>query len=318
MNENKPFSEKERTLKRELPAAHMHPQQVGTALPAFEGSSQLICPSCGAINESGSLFCEHCGARLREEKCPFCGAPMAPQSDYCERCHRYVDSEHCSFCHALVGKDDAFCPECGASLSGIECPVCHTKGVFGFCEACGTPLTDSARQALKEAWQDETVAKRVEQLGEELENLWLTVPVGNEQQRAKRMAVAALSKRVKELLDKELNRTEESASAAGEGGATESTADVEPEALLTEEELQRKIEETKTILQHILDTMATPPQANPALARNTAMARKPRVSRMAWKCNYKQALHSSPLGCACPQHGGKWIVMDGGRIVDDN
>ncbi len=314
MMENKPLSEKERMMEKELEKAGM-PLLRAEAEPAFASLSQMICPSCGSVNDSNALFCEQCGARLRDEKCPFCGAPLESHSDYCERCHRYVDTEHCSFCHALVGEEDAFCPECGASLSGMECPVCHTVGRFGFCSACGTPLTDSARLALKEAWQDEALVQEVTKLEQELEHLWMTTPIGNEQQRAKRLAIADLNQRVKDLLAMEHNRADGDIHTAEMPVAPSVTT--EPEQLMTEEELQQKIDETKAALQQILDSMATPAQTNPAFARNTAMARKPHVSRLAWKCNYKQALHSSPLGCACPQHGGKWVVLDG-RIVDDN
>jgi hypothetical protein len=39
------------------------------------------------------------------------------------------------------------------------------------------------------------------------------------------------------------------------------------------------------------------------------MAQKPVGVRLAWKCNYKQALHSSPCGCAKPQMGGQWVIL---------
>lgn len=276
-------------------------------------SAESKCPVCGAVNDPGSLFCEHCGSRLRHMTCPKCGAPMDEQADYCEQCHQYVDAEHCSFCHAQIGPDDVFCPECGASLSGIECPVCHTVGRFGFCEACGSPLTDSARKLYKETWRDTELAEKVTQLTEELEKLWMTMPVTSEQQVEKRKKVRELEQRVKSLIAQEL---------AKKDGAPEPSSlaeDSQPQAndsYLTEEDLKAKIEATQHELQQMLDSMATAAQPNSAYARNVAMARKPRVSRLAWRCNYKQALHGSPMGCACPQHGGTWVVL-GSRMTTE-
>ena len=59
----------------------------------------------------------------------------------------------------------------------------------------------------------------------------------------------------------------------------------------------------------LFEKMATPHQPSPAKARNYAMAQKPAGIRMAWLCNYKHAMHSSPWGCAKPQLGGKWVVL---------
>lgn len=313
-NEKDDLVQRERLMEEQLAQAGM-PLMRAEAKVADDDS--VTCPNCGAINESTSLYCEQCGAHLRDFRCPFCGAPMDEQTDYCERCHQYIDREHCSFCHARVSEGDLFCPECGSSLSGIECPVCHTIGKFGFCEACGTPLTDSARLALREAWQDEVLVERVRSLEEELEKLWLVRPVTNDQQREKQEAVMSLASRVKDLIRQERLK------AAQQGGtpAPASVEEPEPEpavCVMTEQDLQRKIHETQQALQEILNSMATQEDINPAHARNTAMARKPKVSRLAWKCNYKQALHTSPLGCACPQHGGKWVVMDGKSVVEDD
>lgn len=312
-NDKNAFTEKERVMERQLAEAGM-PLMRADVQGAEAHSDSVTCPHCGAVNEPGALFCENCGRQLRERRCPMCGALLEDDADYCERCHQYVDAEHCSFCHAMVGPDDQYCPDCGASLAGIECPVCHTVGKFGFCEACGTPLTDSARIALREAWQDEALAERVQNLEQELEQLWMTRPVSNDQQRAKLQAVMALSQRVKELIAQEV-RKETSTPVTPIEVKKEEPA--EPE-ILTEQELQKKINSVQMALQSVLDEMAIEHQANPAHARNVAMARKPKVSRLAWKCNYKHALHTSPLGCACPHHGGKWVVLDGKSIVSDN
>ena len=62
-------------------------------------------------------------------------------------------------------------------------------------------------------------------------------------------------------------------------------------------------------LAEILEQMAQPPQTKPAQVRNYAMACKPQGVRLAWECNFKHALHSSPCGCAKPQMGGKWVIL---------
>jgi len=263
------------------------------------------CPKCGAENEPSALFCEQCGARLRESLCPFCGAPIDDGVDFCERCKQYIDKQHCSFCHGLIGEEDSFCPECGAPASGIECPVCHTVGRFGFCEACGTALTDSARQMEQEVWQEMPYQEKITQLAEELEKLWMVRPVSDEAQRQRLDHLKSLRSRVLELL-------------AQEGETVHEDTPHTEEQALSVEDLQQQILNKQEALQSLLDSMAMAPQENPARARNYAMACKPHASRLAWKCNYKHALHTSPLGCACPQHGGKWIVLDGKTQVTDD
>ena len=75
------------------------------------------------------------------------------------------------------------------------------------------------------------------------------------------------------------------------------------------------------MLNELLDKFAIKPTPSPAIARNYAMASKPAGVRLAWVCNYKHAMHSSPCGCAKPQLGGKWIILDKGsveQLKDDN
>lgn len=310
MDENQNWLSQERQLERELGESEM---SLASAEQLAAGAG-IMCHNCGAPNEPGAVYCEQCGALLQDLHCPICGAPLDESVDYCERCHHYIDKNHCSFCHALVSPEDTFCPECGASLSGIECPVCHTLGHFGFCEACGTPLTDSARQTLQEEWADSALKERIHELEKELERLWLVKPVTSDMQKEKVQAVANLEMRVKELIAKELQKA-----SAETGTPAPAPASPAPQVeVVTEEELQHKLEDTRQTLQALLDSMETTPHQNPAHARNVAMARKPHVSRLAWKCNYKHALHTSPLGCACPQRGGKWVILDGNSVVKDD
>jgi hypothetical protein len=78
---------------------------------------------------------------------------------------------------------------------------------------------------------------------------------------------------------------------------------------MSKEEYEAKKQERLNKLAEILEQMAQPPQPKPAQVRNYAMAFKPQGVRLAWECNFKHALHSSPCGCAKPQMGGKWIIL---------
>jgi hypothetical protein len=87
------------------------------------------------------------------------------------------------------------------------------------------------------------------------------------------------------------------------------------------EEYNAKKQERLDQLAAILEKMAQAPQPKPAQVRNYAMACKPQGVRLAWECNFKHALHSSPCGCAKPQMGGKWIILGKNtrkEIKDDN
>lgn len=262
-----------------------------------------VCPHCGATNEVDAMFCEQCGTRLRDQLCPHCGAVLDDKADFCENCNHYIDAEHCPYCYALVGEEDTFCPECGVPFGGIECPVCHTVGQFGFCASCGTPLTDSARRTLNEVWKDNPVTEELRQLENELEQLWMVCPVTSERQRVVMQNVQSLCQRVKELMAQEDEHTYEVNDKSDEKAS-------QP-IIMDESELNDKILAKQQALQALLDSMQTKMAENPAIARNYAMACKPHVSRLAWKCNYKHALHLTPLACACPHLGGKWVVTDG-------
>ena len=89
---------------------------------------------------------------------------------------------------------------------------------------------------------------------------------------------------------------------------------------LTKEELEEQKAVKIKMLSAILDKLAVPACPSPAKARNYAMASKPVGVRLAWVCNYKHAMHSSPCGCAKPQMGGKWVVLgknSNAEIKDD-
>jgi hypothetical protein len=78
---------------------------------------------------------------------------------------------------------------------------------------------------------------------------------------------------------------------------------------LSMEEYEAKKRERLNQIASLLDRMAQKPQPKAAQVRNYAMACRPQGVRLAWECNFKHALHSSPCGCAKPQLGGKWIIL---------
>ena len=78
---------------------------------------------------------------------------------------------------------------------------------------------------------------------------------------------------------------------------------------LSKEEYDEKKRQYLDKISALLDKLAQQPQPGPAQVRNYAMACRPQGVRLAWQCNYKHALHSSPCGCAKPQMGGKWVIL---------
>lgn len=52
------------------------------------------------------------------------------------------------------------------------------------------------------------------------------------------------------------------------------------------------------------------PTAPQLMNRNYVAARRMAGPKLAWLCNYKHALHSGPTGCAHPELGGKWVIVD--------
>ena len=78
---------------------------------------------------------------------------------------------------------------------------------------------------------------------------------------------------------------------------------------MTREELEEQKAVKIKMLSAILEKLAVAPSASPVKARNYAMASKPVGVRLAWVCNFKHAMHSSPCGCAKPHLGGKWVVL---------
>ena len=266
--------------------------QTQAAVQTAEG---VACPFCGTVNEPTAMFCQSCGKPLRMGSCPNCGSEIDPEADFCEVCHHYIKTDVCSFCGTPLYGSEAYCPECGSPRGGIVCPTCRTLNDFAFCKQCGTALTDEARQMVAEMKQRPDYQELI-RLAREYENLLMQVPYTSERDLVRDQQNEQLRQRVLMLL------------ANDRGTPTE---DIKPqtEKRKSKEELTREKKAHIEQLTRLLEGMAIPPMPSPVKARNYAMAQKPLGVRLAWVCNFKHAMHSSPCGCAKPQMGGKWVIL---------
>ncbi len=255
----------------------------------------VICPYCGAPNAPEAMFCAQCGQPITKAVCPHCGTEIDPDADYCESCRHYIRKDTCSFCGAHLSGEEIYCPECGSPRGGLVCPVCHTLNEFAFCKKCGNALTEDARMLVKELQRNPDYQEMMEVVQEfiKLEN---ALPYTSERDILREQANIKLRERVLTLLAKD------------EGVAQPVIPKFETKRL-TREELEEQKTAKIRMLSAILDKLAVPSTQSPAMARNYAMASKPIGVRLAWVCNYKHAMHSSPCGCAKPQLGGKWVVL---------
>lgn len=253
------------------------------------------CPYCGTVNEPEAMFCAQCGQPLQGGTCPHCGAELDVDADFCEACHHYVRKDVCSYCGAHLGGDVAYCPECGSPRGGMVCPTCHTLNDFAFCKKCGSPLTEEARMMVKELQKNPDYQQLLEIVRDysQLEN---ALPYNSDRDVVREQANNRLRERVLMLLAKD------------EGVENPVIPQVESKRMTREELDELKAVKIK-MLSSILEKLAVPPVPSPVKARNYAMASKPVGVRLAWVCNYKHAMHSSPCGCAKPQLGGKWVIL---------
>ena len=258
-------------------------------------ASGIKCPNCGTVNDPDAAFCASCGYPIGRTSCPNCGADVEAGSDFCESCRRYIKQDVCSFCGAKLSGGEAFCPECGNPKGGIVCPVCHTLNDFSFCKQCGTALTEEAR-ALMQQVHEMPEFKEMQKLAMEIQQLEQTIPYTSERELLKDQRNIKLRERVLTLL-------------AQDRGIANPVIPESENKRLSKEEYDAKKRERLVQIAAILDKMAQPPQPKPAQVRNYAMACRPQGVRLAWECNFKHALHSSPCGCAKPQLGGKWIIL---------
>ena len=274
----------------------------------FQKMAQSVaCPSCGTMNDEEAMFCASCGRPLRMGVCPNCGSEIDPDADFCEVCHHYIKSDTCSFCGARMTEMEVYCHECGSPRGGIVCPVCNTLNDFAFCKQCGTPLTEEAK-ALADDLRKLPDYQLLSKASRELEELNLQVPYLSERDVVRDQMNEKLRERVLLLL-------------AQDKGVVNPVVPKKESQRMSKDELERKKEEKIKMLTEILDRMAVPSLPSPVKARNYAMAQKPSGVRLAWVCNWKHAMHSSPCGCAKPQLGGKWVILgknNNQEIKDDN
>ena len=261
----------------------------------MKSASGVVCPHCGTVNDPDALFCASCGNAIGMSTCPNCGAAVEPDADFCETCRHYIRTDICSFCGAHLTGYEAFCPECGSPRGGIVCPVCHTLNDFSFCKQCGTPLTDEAHQ-LMEKIRELPEYKEMQRLATEIQQLEMTIPYNHERDVLRDQKNIKLREKVLRLL-------------AEDRGIANPVIPESQHKRMSKEEYDAKKQERLDKLAAILENMAQAPQPRPAQVRNYAMACKPQGVRLAWECNFKHALHSSPCGCAKPQMGGKWIIL---------
>lgn len=253
------------------------------------------CPYCGTMNEPEAVYCASCGQPIGKTTCPNCGAELDADADFCEVCRHYIRKDVCSFCGAHLTGNEAFCPECGSPRGGIVCPVCHTLNDFAFCKQCGTPLTDEAHQLMERVKQLPEYME-MQQLASELQQLELTIPYSSERELLRDQSNVKLRERVLKLL-------------AEDRGVVNPVIPESEHKRISKQEHEAKRKEKLDKISEILTKMAQVPQPKPAQVRNYAMACRPQGIRLAWECNFKHALHSSPCGCAKPQMGGKWVIL---------
>lgn len=269
-----------------------------------QSQESQVCPHCGTVNEGDALFCEECGTPLGHSRlCPYCRQPLDVLADFCEHCKTYVNRNRCSFCGAEIAEEDAYCPECGCAREGIVCPACHTRSPFSYCRVCGIPLTEEAQRQSRLA-QEEPMWTQMTELASDIENLMKIIPTDTPKQMDRNQQNEDLCRRVRDLLGCE----------DPIGGRRDITLRLGE----TSEEIAGRMAAKRRELQQLLDAAAALPQENPVATRNYVMARKPASTRIGWKCNFKQVVHSSPCGCACPQLGGKWVVLTPDIKVEDD
>ena len=281
-------------LQREELSMEMPVEREAQSAMQMHAAGGVRCSQCGTINDPDAMFCASCGTPLGMATCPNCGAEIEPDADFCEICHHYIRTDVCSFCGCHLTGQEAFCPECGSPRGGIVCPVCHTLNNFSFCKQCGTALTEEARELLAEL-QMTPEYKEMQQLANELQQLDMSQPYTSERDIVREQLSQKLRERVLTLLAKDKGVT--------------TPVPPKPSKRMKKEEYETRKQDRVNRLTALLEQMAQAPQPQPAKVRNYAMACKPQGVRLAWECNFKHALHSSPCGCAKPQMGGKWIIL---------
>ena len=290
----------QQTLNRTMHSQEpQQPQSYAPQQPMYQTQQRQAagkaCPYCGAINDPEAMFCAQCGQPISKATCPHCGAEIDPDADFCEVCHHYIKKDVCSYCGAHLEGSEAYCPECGSPRGGMVCPTCHTLNDFAFCKQCGQPLTDEAQQMIAQLREHPDYQELV-LVAREYNELQMQLPYSSDNDMRHDEASLQLRERVLKLL-------------AQDAGVPEAVIPKPRYHRVSKEDLDAQKKQKLEELSKLLDKMAIPATPSPAKVRNYAMAQKPVGVRLAWMCNYKHALHSSPCGCAKPQLGGKWVIL---------
>jgi hypothetical protein len=188
----------------------------------------------------------------------------------------------------------------------MVCPTCHSLNDFAFCKKCGTALTEEAKLMVKQLQKNPDYQQLLE-IVQDYSKLENALPYTSERDVVREQNCQKLRERVLTLLQKD-------------DGVEIPVIPKLVTNRMTKEELEDQKAVKVKMLSAILEKLAVPPSASPVKARNYAMASKPTGVRLAWVCNYKHAMHSSPCGCAKPHLGGKWVVLgknSSAEIKDD-
>ena len=237
--------------------------------------------------------------------CPNCGAEIDVDMDYCESCNSYIKNDICPFCGSHTSSDAVYCPECGNPRMGIACPVCHTVNEFSFCKQCGTALTDEAKVLVTE-FRNNKDYMHIQNVVHEFAEVDNILPYILGSDKEKEQQIEDLRIRVLTIL-------------AHDQGSEPKVEKIESKRM-TVDELEKRRADVVGRLTTMLERLETKPTGWPEKARNYIMASKPAGVKLAWVCNYKHAMHSSPCGCAKPHLGGKWVILDNvnvDQIKDD-
>jgi hypothetical protein len=135
----------------------------------------------------------------------------------------------------------------------------------------------------------------MEGLSRELESLDMEESYRNEQDVIRCRENEKLRERVLMLLGRDKGNV---------NGNVDGNEDGNGRKMRSVEELRQTKEEKIRLLTETLERMAVPAVPSPVKARNYAMAQKPMGVKVAWVCNWKRAIHSSPCGCGKPHLGG--------------
>jgi ribosomal protein L40E len=262
-------------------------QQDATERKSFSFDAELQCPHCQAEYEEGAQFCGECGMPLSPAgQCPSCKAVVPAGADICEKCGTWLLEGKCKFCYAPLEDGAKFCGECGNPVDGIRCPKCGNLSYFDFCKHCDLPLTEQAREMIKNLEESEELRSLVE----EDKKSPLETPELMELKQ---------TKEDEEEIQKEhsLSDMEPLSSQNVEGDQEEVTkvmGKLKERKFKNNQEARRFFGALKVIFSKI--------------TKKQVVKRKKIKQVIGWRCYAYNNVHpEGPQGCAKPEYGGEWI-----------